>query len=230
MTKRNPMQALAVLAIPAALLLLSVPAQADPFQGGDAGQSFGSSPQSGRHFQQEGPNQQGGQMQGQDRHEQMMQQLGLSPEQRQKIKAIMQQGRTESQALHQQLKAKRQALMQYLQSSDANETRARSLNAEINDIQRQLSELRLKTWFAMRSLMTPEQIQKLGQMKSQFRGGSGGRRFGGPDNQRQGGPSGMMPRQDRMIGSFHPQQGQYGPGPGNGLSPDNNDEGSDPNL
>jgi Spy/CpxP family protein refolding chaperone len=110
--------------------------------------------------------------------------------------------------------------MQYLQSPNANESQARALNAEINDLQRQLSELRLKTWFGMRAQMTPEQIQKLNQMKGQFRGGQGNgdRHFGGP--------SGMMPLQDRMLGgAFHQAPGHDGSGPDN-----NNDEGSDPNL
>jgi Spy/CpxP family protein refolding chaperone len=200
MTKRNSMQALAVLAIPVALLMLSIPAQADPFQGGgNGGQNFGPPPQATGRMQQGGPDGQGGMRQG--HHSQLMQQLGLSQEQSQKIKAMMQQGRSQGQALHQQLKTKRQALMQYLQSPDATESKARALNGEINDIQRQLSELRLKTWFGMRAQLTPEQLQKLGQMKAQFGGGpEGNRRFGGQNG--------------RMM----QQRGQYGPGGGNGNS------------
>lgn len=227
MTNRNPMQALAFLAIPAALLLLSVPAQADPFQGGDNGRSFGPSTQQGNgHFRSGNMDQAGGQMQGQDRQGQMMQQLGLSQQQSQKIKALMQQGRTQSQALHQQLKTKRQALMQYLQSPDANESKARSLNAEINDIQRQLSELRLKTWFGMRAQMTPEQIQKMNQMKGKFGGGMGepgsGRRFGGQNGQpggygSQGGFGGRgmkMRQQGRYMGPDNNGDGPSGPDAG----------------
>jgi Spy/CpxP family protein refolding chaperone len=217
MTKRNSMQhALVSLAIPAALLMLSVPAQADPFQsGGNGGQPVGAPPQATGHIQAEGPDQPGG---GSHRPP-LMQQLGLSQEQSQKLKALMQQGRTQSQALHQQLRTKRQALMQYLQSPDATESNARALNGEINDIQRQLSELRLKTWFGMRAQMTPEQLQKLDRMKGQLGGGRGGpgggeRRFGGPNGSGGGhghgdcgpiGPSaGFMPPRDNPAAYGQP--------------------------
>lgn len=109
---------------------------------------------------------------------QAIQQLGITPEQLQRIKAIQEQGRAESQGLMQQMKTKRQALMQYLQSPDANEARARAMSDELNDLQRRASDLRLRTWFQIRSELSPEQIQKFTQMRQQRMQQGGGGRMG----------------------------------------------------
>jgi Spy/CpxP family protein refolding chaperone len=92
---------------------------------------------------------------------QMERELGLNPEQTQKFNSTMQQGRAQSLALRQQLKAKREAMMSYVQSSNATEAGARNLNADINKLQRQLGEVRLKTFFSIRSQLTPAQFEKL---------------------------------------------------------------------
>lgn len=177
MINRNPLKAAAFLAVPAALLLMAQPVFAESFWGGQEFGRFGD-----QHQIAQGPN--GGNSQArQERQQQMIQQLGLNPVQAEKVKAIMQQGQDQSKALHQQLRTKRQAMMKYLQSPDANENQARGMNAEINELQRQLSEIRLKSWFAMRSQMTPEQLQKMSQLKRPG-GGKGGQRPGmGPRGQ-----------------------------------------------
>lgn len=113
--------------------------------------------------------------------------LGLSPEQSRKVDAIMAQGREQSRVLRQQLQAKRHTMMQYLQSSSANEAQARTLNSDMNDLQRQLGEVRLKTWFAMRSQLTPEQLDKLKALKAR----QGNTRSGGPTSE--GMPKGGSP-------------------------------------
>lgn len=100
-----------------------------------------------------------------ERHEQMARQLGLTPEQQKKFQTLRQQGRSQSQAQRQQLRSKRQALMQYLRTPQAMEARALQMQAEVNDLQKQMSEQRIKAWFQMRETLTPEQLQKLGQLK-----------------------------------------------------------------
>ncbi len=203
MINRNPFKATAFLAVPTALLLMAQPVFAESFWGAGNGQDFGRSGDQNRIAQGQAP---GNSQARQERQQQMIQQLGLSPDQAEKVKGIMQQGKAQSQALHQQLRTKRQAMMKYLQSPDANESQARSMNADINDLQRQLSEIRLKSWFAMRSQMTPEQLQKMSQMKRPGGGmGPGGR--GGQQGGFGGQRPGMRPR------------GQFG-GPGGGNMPD----------
>jgi len=202
MTNRNPFKATAFLAVPTALLLMAQPVFAESFQGAGNGQDFGRF-NGGQNYIAQG--QVPGNSQARpDRQQQMIQQLGLSPDQTEKVKGIMQQGKAQSQALHQQLRAKRQAMMKYLQSPEANESQARSMNADINDLQRQLSEIRLKSWFAMRSQMTPEQLQKMSQMKRPGGGmGSGGRA---------GQPGGFGGQRPGMMG---PRRQFGGPGGGN---------------
>lgn len=101
------------------------------------------------------------------RHRGMLQKLGLSPEQSKRVDALLQRGREESQALRQQLHERRQTLMRYLKRPEATEAGARAQSAEIQSLQKRLSEMRLKTWFAIRSLLTPEQIRKLGRSDNQ---------------------------------------------------------------
>jgi periplasmic protein CpxP/Spy len=198
MNQRNPLKAFAFLAVPAALLIISGPVLAQPFQGeGDGPQ------QRGAHAMGKGHPGGPGQRQGGGRSE-MMEQLGLSAEQKQKVKALMEQGKSQSQALNQQLKTKRQAMMQYLQSPNASEATARSMNAEISDIQKNLSELRLKTWFGMRSILTPEQLQKLNQMK--------GKRPGSHMGQGNEGGGGQGPGRMHQQGQMGPRRGGMAPG------------------
>lgn len=156
MYNRMPLQKLAVLALPLALLLNLLPglASADPSnQASQGGRMQGRSSHSSASSSDE-------------RHQQMIKELGLSPEQGQKVKSTMEQGRAQSQPLREQLKSKRKAMMQYLQTPNATEAGARTLNNEINDLQRRLSEVRLKTWFSMRSQLNPEQLQKLQAIKA----------------------------------------------------------------
>lgn len=103
-----------------------------------------------------------------DRHERLIQELGLTSAQAQAVRSIAQAGRQESQALYQQLRTKRRALAEYLKRSDALETSATAMNTEINAVQKRLSELRLRTWFAIRAHLTPEQLQKLQTLPSPF--------------------------------------------------------------
>jgi Spy/CpxP family protein refolding chaperone len=153
MHNRTPFKKLAFWAVPLALMLCSTPEVALAYEtDGVNGQLISESPttQSPR-----------------DAHLQLEQELGLNPEQAKKVNATMQQGRGQSAALRQQLKAKREAMMRYVQSPGATEAGARNLNAEMNELQRQLGEIRLKTWFSMRSQLTPAQLEKLNALKAQ---------------------------------------------------------------
>ncbi len=121
----------------------------------------------------------GGFRQGNGGPNEAMGRMGISPEQLQRIQAIQQQGKNESNSLMQQLKSKRQALMQYMQSPNATEAQARALSNDMQRIQGQLSDLRIRTYFRMRNEMTPEQFQMfLKTRQSHGGGGMGGRRPG----------------------------------------------------
>lgn len=102
-----------------------------------------------------------------DSHACFLSQLNLSKEQSKKVDSMMQEAHKQSQALKEQLHTKRHALMQYLQSPEANQDKALGMNNEINTLQRQLGELRLKTFFAIRGQLTPEQLQKLQHLQKE---------------------------------------------------------------
>lgn len=99
------------------------------------------------------------------RRQEWLKKIGITPEQDQKISALRAQGRQQVEALHTQLRNKKQALFAYLKMPNATEAQARLLNNEINDLQRRLSEIRLKTWFAMRSQLTPEQLARIHELR-----------------------------------------------------------------
>ncbi len=219
---RNPLKAGAFLAISLAsslVVLLSPLAGAAEWFAGDPADFMTGQPQiaqansgwgGGMQSDRRPDNRQGngnlrdgfrqGQGQGNQNDNGMMQQLGLTQEQAEKLRAIKEQGRAQSKALHQQLRSKRQALMQYIQSSNANESKAMAMQTELNRLQGEMSALRLKTFFQMRAMMTPEQMQKMQQMKQHRGDHSAMQRDGnfGPRQQQgqmgQGGPrsGGMM--------------------------------------
>ncbi len=193
---RKHLKALTLLAVPLLLAAHPLPSLANPFGDFNAGNGLETSQNRPDTRPGGGP---------QDRHQQMMQDLGLSQDQMAKMKALHEQGKTQSQALHQQLKTKRQALMQYMQSPDANEAKARALHSDMDNIQRQLGEMRIKSWFQMRQIMTPEQVQKMQQMR-QVR-----------MQQREQGPGLRQDRQDK--GHFQGRRGGGGFG-GRGPEPD----------
>jgi Spy/CpxP family protein refolding chaperone len=95
----------------------------------------------------------------------LLSKLNLSKEQSAKVKALVEQGKTESQALYQQVKEKREALMTYLKADDAIEAKALELNSEIQELKGHLGEMRLKTWFAIREQLTPEQRHSLQEVE-----------------------------------------------------------------
>ena len=103
-----------------------------------------------------------------------LQQLNLNKEQQQKVEKTIAEGHKQSQALKKKLRAKRRALMQYLQTPEANQAQALGMNKEINVLQSQIGELRLKTFFSMRAQLNPEQIQKLQHLQKSRQSMGGG--------------------------------------------------------
>jgi len=146
----------------------------------------------------------GGQMQG-GGPGQMMSQLNLSKEQREKMQALMQKNRGAGKEGQQALMQKRQQLRTMMQSGSGSKEQAMALLGEINKLQSAQMSHRIGMMYEMKSILTPEQFQKFqsameqkrGQMKGQgvggMRGGPNGGGFGGPGGGRMrggfGGPS-----------------------------------------
>lgn len=149
---RNLSRFALLLLLPWALSLCG-PAVAQPSQAGERGLAHGEARTHRAQFE--------------ERHERLMSQLNLTADQQAQLKALREQGKNQAQERHQQLQAKRRNLMSYLKSPNATEDRALQLQNEINALQNQMSAQRIHTWFRMRKILTPEQLQKLEQMKMQ---------------------------------------------------------------
>ncbi|MGE0200340.1 MAG: Spy/CpxP family protein refolding chaperone [Candidatus Melainabacteria bacterium] len=92
-------------------------------------------------------------------------QLGLSEEQKQAMHEIRETNRVKAKAIRDQLQSKRQELRAQMTAPDGDKSQAVSLQKEIAGLQSQMEALRLKTWFAMKEKMTPEQLNKLKRIR-----------------------------------------------------------------
>jgi len=129
------------------------------------------------------------------RREQLYQQLGVTPEQSTKLKAVREKNQAQVKALREQSMTKRKALSQYMSSPNADANKAMAMQKELAGINQKLEEQRLKGWFEMRQNLTPEQVAKLQEMRQQHankRGQMGNKMGGGKmgGKRPQGGPSG----------------------------------------
>jgi len=92
----------------------------------------------------------------------ILDQLGLTPEQRKKIDAIKAESHTQGKAAHEQMHQQHKDFEAYLFSAGATEQGA---NVKIDSSSQRMAnmgKLRVKTLFKMRALMSPEQFQKFG--------------------------------------------------------------------
>jgi|GEM_PF-1428350 len=86
---------------------------------------------------------------------------GVTPEQRDKMKALREEFRGKQKVLMEQIKAKREALRQDLDSPAPDRAKVSALAKEINDLQGQAATNRIDQVFKVRAIITPEQYQKL---------------------------------------------------------------------
>ncbi len=99
--------------------------------------------------------------------------LGLSEGQQATIDGLVTVSRQNADALQANLRIKRHALMDFLKDDDANIEHAREMNFEITHILQQLSDLRLETFFKVRSVLSPEQLVHLNASTNPLDGNAG---------------------------------------------------------
>lgn len=87
--------------------------------------------------------------------------LGLSAQQQQDIKAILQKDRPQFQPLIKQLVVERRALRTLIHADTIDEAAIRAQSAKVAAIQADQAVLRAHTGQDVRKLLTPEQVQKL---------------------------------------------------------------------
>ncbi|MBY0450363.1 MAG: Spy/CpxP family protein refolding chaperone [Cyanobacteria bacterium] len=114
-----------------------------------------------------------------------LQKMGVSSEQLQQFKTMHEQNRQQAQALKEQIQQRRQEFMQYMHSPNADEGTALAKQQELGQLMNQMHEMRIRSVFQMKKLLTPEQFQKLMERKQQAASGLG-QRFQGKGLQGRG--------------------------------------------
>lgn len=95
----------------------------------------------------------------------MMKEIGITPEQKQKLDAIKEESRSKSEPVLKCLMEKKRAQMQYLMTPQANKDQALAQEKEISRLQEQLAEIRINSIFEMKNVLTPEQQQKFAEIQ-----------------------------------------------------------------
>ena len=121
--------------------------------------------------------------------------LGLSDDQKAKLKTAREAMFTSGKALHEQMKTRQDAVKAALLKPTPNRTEILSLSAEVGKVQTQLQTLHVDFMLQAKAIMTPDQFAKFVEMGPGM-GGRGGRRgHGGKDGWKgRGGKGGFGPR------------------------------------
>lgn len=106
---------------------------------------------------------------GGDRKANWLEQLNLTPEQSEQIRAIREQSKTENESLRQQMRQAREQ-MRSLLASDATPEQLRQQHNSMQELRQQLSDRRFETMLEMREVLTPEQRAQALELMEQHKG------------------------------------------------------------
>ncbi|MDY6784491.1 MAG: Spy/CpxP family protein refolding chaperone [Cyanobacteriota bacterium] len=101
---------------------------------------------------------------GRERGERWLQQLDLTPQQTEQIRAIKEQERSASEGLRQQMQAAREQ-MESLLAGNASADQLRQQHNTVQGLRQQMGDRRFETMLQVREILTPEQRAQLAQMK-----------------------------------------------------------------
>jgi Spy/CpxP family protein refolding chaperone len=102
--------------------------------------------------------------------------LSLSPDQKQKIQSMREQLAPKTRELRKQLTAKRMELRDMMFEATAGDDQVRAKRREVRQLQDKVEDLQMNDFLAIRSVLTPDQRQKLTDLKpgTKFAAGNGG--------------------------------------------------------
>lgn len=133
--------------------------------------------------------------------ERMHDELGLTPEQKEKLKAHRESKMQNRRAFKEKIRAKRQALRDELQKPDFDRQKVKALHNDIKQLMNQGADERLESIMYVRDVLTPEQYKAFNEKKEEFKdrrggkwrdkGSRGDRPDGFPHRFRGGGPDDM---------------------------------------
>lgn len=96
--------------------------------------------------------------------------LGLTADQRTKMKTLRDEMRAKQESLREQVKEKRGALRQELDSTNPDRNKANALVNEITSIETQLAQNHVDQVFKVREILTPEQFQRMREFHEKNKG------------------------------------------------------------
>lgn len=117
-----------------------------------------------------------------------LQKLGLSEDQKQKIRAMRSKNSDRARDLRQVLKEKRTSMRDLMFDPNASEAQIRAMRRELRKMQDQMEDLQIDDFLSMRSILTPEQRKRLPEIMP------GAPQGGGPSGGLPGGPAGGPPQ------------------------------------
>jgi Spy/CpxP family protein refolding chaperone len=134
--------------------------------------------------------------------------LNLSPEQREKIRALREQMRDERAAINQRLRATNHALEEVLDSENPDEAVIEARLREVAEAQAASMRMRVLTEFRIRRVLTPEQLATLRTLRENARSSRRGPDWNNPGGERREGED--RPRRPRNqgngLGPFFPKR------------------------
>lgn len=114
--------------------------------------------------------------------EKLTEKLELTQEQQEQMKEMKEGNREERQKLQEEMKANREALKAELQKPETDKAAIDKTVAAMKDAQGKLIDLRVQNFMQMKEILTPEQFQKMSELKEDHKGKkrNGGKRKRGP--------------------------------------------------
>ena len=99
------------------------------------------------------------------RREKFAEELGLTPEQREAIKAQKEESKTKIKEVQEELRTSRKALHEELKKPETDRTAIDNIVYRMKEAQGELIDQRVNRFLAMKKILTPEQFHKMGEMK-----------------------------------------------------------------
>ncbi len=98
----------------------------------------------------------------------LLRELGLSPDQVREIRRINQSNRQDVRAAQQRVGEARRNLDQAIYAERVDEAAVQTRLREFQDAQADIAEIRFKTEFAIRKILTPDQLIKFRELRERF--------------------------------------------------------------
>lgn len=97
----------------------------------------------------------------------IFQQLNLSSEQQERIKAIRQESKESNSSLHQEMMQAKEEMNKLMATSNTSDSELRQQHEKIQSLKQQLGNKRFETMLKIRQVLTPEQRTKMAELTQQ---------------------------------------------------------------